>query len=66
MLLELTFGGFPQLSPYGSGKDLKGKQPYSKSLMKKGEIGNLFLRKTYVFDVLSHLTFTATLLTFAL
>lgn len=64
MLVELTLEGFPQLSPYGSGKDFKEEQPYSNPLMKKGETGNLFSRKTYVsymFDVLFHLTFTATL-----
>lgn len=40
MTLGFTFEDFPQLYSCGSGKDLKEK-PYSRSLLKEGEIGNL-------------------------
>ena len=62
--LGLTFEDFPQLHPYGSGKDLKEKQSYFRSLLKEGEIGKLLLRKlytSYIFNILSHLMFILTL-----
>lgn len=41
MTLGFTFEDFPELYSCGSGKDLKEKSFYSRSLLKEGEIGNL-------------------------